>query len=451
MSDSARAQAFLDAHPDLEKVEFLMPDLHGVVRGKWGPAKSLVKAFTEGVALPYSTFGFDIWGRECLPTGLHIETGDKDGICLGVPGTIALVPWASQRTAQVLMGLHTPDRAPWFGDGRHVLQRVVDRFLARGLTPVVAFELEFYLLRPDYDPLCDPAPVPIGQVADGLERQHMYSINELDKHEAFFADVDAAGRLQDVPLDTTISEAGPGQFEINLNHRADCIRAADDAVLLSRMICGTARKHGLRATFMAKPFPDWPGNGMHMHVSLIDREGNNIFAGAEAGEARLGHAVQGCLETMPEALALFINGYNGYRRLAPNSYAPTRATWGTDNRSVAVRIPNSSPQARRLEHRMSGADANPHLALAGILAGMLYGLDAGRNPPPPVEGSAYEGHGAGETLSDDMRAAIDRFSASDFIAEALGKDFRHIFSELKHAERDVFASRISRLEYETYL
>ncbi len=445
------ARAFLQAHPDIEKIEFLMPDLHGVVRGKWGPAASLAKAFTDGVPLPYSTFGFDVWGRECEPTGLHIETGDKDGICLGVPGTVARVPWAERPTAQVLMALHAPDGTPWFGDPRHVLKRIVDRFAARGLTPVVAFELEFYLVDPGFDPVRDVAPRPVGHVPDGLERQHMYAVDELEKHEAFFAEVTAAGALQDVPLDTTISEAGPGQFEINLLHRPDCLRAADDAVLLRRMITGIARRRGLKATFMAKPFPDWPGNGMHMHVSLIDDDGVNIFAEDGAGQERLGHAIQGCLDTMPDALALFINSYNGYRRLAPNSYAPTRITWGTDNRSVAVRVPNAKPGARRLEHRISGADANPHLALAAILAGMLHGLDAKQAPPPPVEGSAYDGRGAGATLSDDMTLAVARFAASDFVSDGLGADFRHIFTELKRAERDVFAGQVSRLEYETYL
>ena len=262
----------------------------------------------------------------------------------------------------------------------------------------------------------------------------------------------AAGEAQDLPLDTTISEAGPGQFEINLVHRADPLRAADDAVLLRRMVAGVARRHGMRASFMAKPFPDWPGNGMHMHVSLVGPDGRNVFAAEPDGEARLGHAIAGCLETMQDFLPLFINGFNGYRRLVPQSYAPTKVIWGCDNRSVAVRVPNAKPAARRLEHRISGADANPHLALAGVLHGMLDGLDRGVAPPPPVEGvSAYETAGDAPVLTDDMSEAIDRFEAADSVGRALGSEFRRIFAALKRAENDVFARRISRLEYETYL
>lgn len=441
------ATAFATAHPDIEVVEYLLADTNGVIRGKWGPLQGLDKAYEGGIPLPYSTFGFDVWGREVDETGLHIETGDKDGLCFAVPGTLVPVPWASRPSAQVLMRMAEPDGTPFFVDPRTVLERVVAQFADLGLTPVVAFELEFYLLDPDQK----DGPAPVTHKALGPDRQQMYSIAELTKHEPLFAEITATARMQGLPIDTFISEAGPGQFEVNLLHRSDAVRAADDSLMLRRMIYGCAARHRTPATFMAKPFAGWPGNGMHMHVSLLDRDGRNIFADEKSGERKLGHAVAGCLETMSEALVLFINTFNGYRRLAPNSYAPTCACWAGDNRSVAVRVPVAKPEARRLEHRISGADAHPHLALAGVLAGMLHGLDRELVPPPPIEGSAYDNPEAGPRMTDDMAIAIADFASSEVMAHALGAEFQRIFAELKTAERLVFAERITRLEHETYL
>lgn len=436
---------FLAENPQIESVEFMLPDTNGVIRGKWGPPASLKKIFSDGMQLPYSIFGLDVWGREVHETGLHIVTGDKDGFCRVVPGSLKEVTWAKRPTGQVLVSMHHGDGTPFYADPRHVLARVLQRYAARGLKPVVAFELEFYLLKPDVNLAPDAAP----PEPDEPERQQMYSLHELELFEDVFADIRTAAEVQDLPLDTTISEAGPGQFEINLYHKADAMAAADDAILLRRLIIGVARRHGLRATFMAKPFTEWPGNGMHVHASVIDQAGRNIFSGGREGDARHRAAIAGLLATMPETLPLYINTFNGFRRLAPESYAPTRAIWGYDNRSVAVRVPAGGDAARRVEHRIAGADAHPHLVLAGILAGMLEGIEKGFEPPPPVEGNAYEGFDS--TLNNYMGDALDHFVRSAFIAEWLGEEFRHIFNAIKRAELRVFEDRITRLEYDTYL
>lgn len=211
------------------------------------------------------------------------------------------------------MAMYEPDGTPWFADPRHVLNRVLERFARKGLTPVCAFELEFYLLKPDFETDAMASPLPhIGHLT-GPERQQMYSINTLSRLEEFFADITNAARAQDLPMDTVISEAGPGQFEINLLHRADAALAADEALLLRRMIGGVARRHGHRASFMSKPFQHWPGNGMHVHVSLQDESGRNLFADGARGEKMLRHAVAGTLATMPDMLAVFVNTFNGYR------------------------------------------------------------------------------------------------------------------------------------------
>lgn len=442
---NAEAENFLKNHPEIESVDFLIPDINGIMRGKWGPTEALAKVGSPGINMPLSIFGLDIWGREVEATGIHIETGDIDGYCRAIPGRINLAPWAPRPSAQVLMSMFTETGEPYPIDPRNALQQVVDRFTAKGLRPVVAFELEFYLV----DPAVFQRSGRMGKDdGPGPDRQHMYSLSELRGQSELFADVRAAALVQGLPIDTIIKEAAPGQFEVNIKHRADAMAAADDTVLLRRVITECAHKHGLRATFMAKPFLEWPGNGMHVHASIIDSAGDNIFSGDD-GDLRLQHAASGMLSTLRDTLLLYIPSFNGYRRLQSGSYAPTRIAWGRNNRSVVVRVPASDEAARRLEHRMSGADANPYFVLAGVLGGMLEGLESERMPPPAVEGNAY--NVPLPQLSDDMDDAIEDFERSDFVRRLFGADLRRILAEIKREELAAFDNEITPLERSTYL
>jgi len=348
---------------------------------------------------------------------------------------------------QTLLSMYRADGRPWMLDPRHVLQKQADRFAALGLQPVVAFELEFYLMKASQTP--GETPRTVYDRPSGPARQNMYSISDLDDFAPVLQDMREAARIQGLPADSIISEAAPGQFEINLNHRADAMAAADDAVLLRRMIHGVARKHGLRASFMPKPFLDTAGSGMHVHVSVIDTDGRNIFAAGEEGQARLRHAVGGLLDAMPETALMFVHSYNGFRRLMPGSYAPMSLTWGYDNRSVALRIPNGKPAATRIEHRIAGADANPYLVLAAILAGMDEGMTTKAAAPEPTLGNAYELDAP--RLSGSMRQAIASFRTSDFAARHFGDDYVRVYAIMKDMECAEFERRISSLEYETYL
>ncbi len=439
------AAAFIKAYGIPEIVEVLLPDTSGVLRGKWLPGGAMSKLWKSGVPIPLSIFGLDIWGCEVEATGIHLETGDKDGLCWPVPGTLKPVPWAPRPSAQVLMTMHEPNGAPWMLDPRQQLSRVVERLAARGLYPCVAFELEFYLLKPGENG-APPQPV---FPTEGQARQNMYAMSDLDAFASLLHDMRTAATAQDLPTDTVISEAAPGQFEVNLYHKDDPLGAADDAILLRRLIDGVARRHGLRATFMAKPLLDFAGNGMHVHVSLKDASGANAFAVPGSGERLMRHAAGGLLATMADSTLLFVPSFNGYRRLVPGSYAPTGITWGFDNRSVAVRVPNGPPDAARLEHRIAGAEAHPHLVLAAILAGILEGIEAGIEPPDPLTGSAYD-HDA-PRLSPSMAEAIARFSSSPFIERAFGADYRHVYAVMKEEELAAFSRAILPLEYETYL
>ncbi|WP_245504500.1 glutamine synthetase family protein [Aquabacter spiritensis] len=442
--DEAAAYAKAFGIPDI--VEVLLPDTCGILRGKWIPGHSMSKIWKSGVPIPLSIFGLDVWGCEVEATGIHIETGDKDGLCWPIPGTLKPVPWSPRPAAQVLMTMHLPDGAPWLLDPRQQLARIVDRLAARGLTACAAFELEFYLLKPGAE---GAPPQPVFST-EGQPRQNMYSMTDLDAFAPLLHDMRTAAASQGLPADTVISEAAPGQFEVNLFHRDDALAAADDAILLRRLIDGVARRHGLRATFMAKPLLDFAGNGMHVHVSMKDRSGANIF-GQEGGEGErlLRHAAGGLLATMADSLLMFVPSFNGYRRLVPGSYAPTGITWGYDNRSVAVRVPNGPAEAMRLEHRIAGAEAHPHLVLAAILAGMLEGIEAGIEPPPPLSGNAYD-HDA-PRLSPVMAEAISRFAASPFIERTFGAEYRRVYAVMKQEELAAFSRAILPLEYDTYL
>lgn len=444
--------AYVAVHGEPEIVEVLLPDTHGVLRGKWIPGTAGGKIWGDGVAIPLSIFGLDIWGREVEETGIHIETGDRDGICRPVPGTLKPVPWSLRPAAQVMLSMNEPDNlggeAPWELDPRSKLAHQVERLAALGLHPCVAFELEFYLLKPSPGPGGLPEPV-FPASSGGPARQNMYSMSDLDAYAALLHEVREAARIQGLPADTVISEAAPGQYEVNLYHRHDAMAAADDAILLRRLIDGVARKHGLRASFMAKPFLDFAGSGMHVHVSLVDGEGGNAFGAGETGDALLHNAAAGLLATMADTAVLYVPSYNGFRRLVPGSYAPTGISWGYDNRSVAVRVPNGPAKARRLEHRIAGADAHPHLVLAAILAGMLEGIEKKLQPPAPLTGNAYEAKAP--SLTYDMGDAIACFAASDFVARAFGAEYRRVYAIMKQAEFDAFQQRVSPLEYETYL
>ncbi len=442
---------FLSDNADIASIECMLVDPNGIIRGKWAPVSTLAKAFGDGINFPLSLHGCDIWGREVAETGLHIESGDRDGFCRAVPQTLARVPWGARPTAQILLQTYKPDGQPFAACSRSVLEAAVRRINDAGYFPVVAFELEFFLLKPESE-WPDGLPVLVDAGADrngqNPEKQRMYSLDALAEQSGFFEDVRLAAELQHLPIDTIVKEAAPGQFEVNLNHRDDPLRAADEALLLRRTICECARKNGLKATFMAKPFIDQPGNGLHLHASLLDAAGVNVFSG-KGGRETLESAVAGLLTTMAETSLVFVNSYNGYRRMMPGSYAPTRANWGENNRSVALRIPASGDVARRIEHRISGADANPYLVLATILQAMLAGIENKMSPPEEEHGNSYER--SGNELPSSMGAALIKLRESRFAISALGQELVDVLVAIKQAELDAFAEEISPLERSTYL
>ena len=428
-------------HDGFEDVEYLACDPCGVLRGKWGPASSLKKAQGEGIALPLSLHALDRWGREVPGTGLHIESGDLDGRYRAVAPP-RRATWRERPTAVVQLVAHHEDGRPFMGDPRHALAALLGRLAERDLYPVIAFELEFHLI------VAGGAlpPVPVGQAGLGdVDGQAMYDHDGLAAHAALWDDIRQAADALDVPIDTIVKEAGPGQFEINLAH-GPAMQAADDAMMLRHLVRECAAARGYRATFMAKPFADQPGNGCHVHASLVDGEGVNVFG---RDRALLLSAIAGTLNHMPDSLLGLIGTVNGFRRLRPGSYAPTRAVWGENNRSVAVRVPMAGERDARLEHRIAGADACPYIVAALVLGAMLDGIGRDLAPPSPATGNAYEAKGA--NLDADPATALAAHAASPFVADALGADLARNLHAILAAERETLAEAIPRLEHATYL
>lgn len=449
----AGARAFLENHPDIESFDLLISDLNGVLRGKRIPRDNLIKAYRNGINLPASLFALDINGNTIEETGLGLATGDGDRVCRPIPGTLVPTPWLREgRQAQLLMTMEEDDGQPFFADPRQVLRRILGRFEQRGLTPVVALELEFYLVDRRRDDLGLAQPPCSPGTGERATQSQLYSINELDEYADFLEEIQQAAIEQNLPLDTALKECAPGQFEINLIHCDDALRAGDSAVLLKRLIKGVALNHGFEATFMAKPYGDEAGSGAHVHISLIDGLGNNIFASNDEdtlGTPALRQAIAGMLELMPASMAIFAPNFNSYRRFQPGLYVPMSPSWGYDNRSVAVRIPSGPNVARRIEHRVAGADANPYLLLATLLASVLHGLEQGLTPPDPIEGNAYEQ--LEPTLTNSWLKALDLFAESETLAEMLGDGFHHVYHANRLAERNESMRTVSTLEYDWYL
>lgn len=447
---ASEIQAFRSRHPDVTAVDVLLPDLCGVFRGKRVPMDELGKVWTDGVAFPGCTFAVDITGETIEATGLSIARGVPDRPCLPVPGTLAPVPWAGRPHGQLLLSMREPGGAPFPHAPRSLVERLVAELAGRGLTPVIALELEFYLLAPDRQPDAPPRPPVSPKSGLPQDRTQVYGLAELEDFEAVLDDITAACRAQGIPAGTAIAEYGPGQYEITLSHVPDALRAADDAVLFKRVVRGVARRHGLDATFMAKPYADQASSGLHAHMSVLDRDGRNIFAADDpAGSETLRHAIGGLAATMPDAMALAAPGANSWRRFQAGSYAPTMVAWGVNNRTAPLRIPAGPPESRRVEYRIAGADANPYLVVAALLAGLLHGLDNRIDPGPPTEGNAYDADAP--RLPRSWDAALDLFAASAPLRRWLGGPFVDTYRITKQAELEKFAAAVTPLEYAWYL
>jgi glutamine synthetase len=446
------AERFLAAHPEIAGFDLILTDPGGVMRGKNIRREELMAIYRHGRYMPGSILGLDITGEDVEETNLVWVDGDADRLCHPVPGTLVPAPWREEPTGQLILTMHELDGRPAHADPRHALARAVERFTALGLTPVVAVELEFYLL--DFEPGPDGRPRPAKAPGSGHRPRHIevYDINLLGEMWPVFAEIHACAKAQGLPAQTVIHEYSPGQFEITLHHRADAMRAVDEAIMFKRLIRGVAARHGMQACFMAKPFAGRAGSGMHVHLSFADEEGRNLFAedDAPAGSPLLRQAIAGMAATMADAMLVFAPNANSYRRFRRTSYAPVAPTWGINNRSVGLRVPAGPGPSRHVEHRASGADANPYLAVAAALAGAHYGIERKLDPGAPISGNGYEQARPG-ALPQHWNEAIERAERSTFLRDYLGEAFFNVFLAIKKAELDRFMAEVTELDYQWYL
>lgn len=447
------AKAFLDQHPEIEAFDIVLTDANGVGRGKIIRRHELAAIYESGRHMPISILGLDITGEDVHETGLIWDSGDGDLRAWPIPGTLKPLYGTSPARGQVLMSMYHLDGSPMTSDPRHALARQVRKLAEKGLRPAGAFELEFFLLANERD--AEGRVQPAGAVLDGRRsgKTEVYSVDHLHGMEPLFSDIYAAAKAQGIPAETVISEYAPGQYELTLHYRKDIMQAADDLVMLKRLVRAAARRHGVTACFMAKPIEKYAGSGMHLHVSMLDDSGRNIFSEAEEGKwaPALLHSLGGLVATMPEAMLVFAPHANSWRRFVAQSYAPIAPTWGVNNRSVALRVPAGDVKNRRIEHRPAGVDTNPYLVAATVLAGISKGLDEKLDPGPETTGNGYENAPKLPGAPGDWRSAIEAAEASEFLKEALGPDLHRTFTAIKHAEYLRVARTVSELDYHLYL
>ncbi|PYA78515.1 glutamine synthetase family protein, partial [Serratia marcescens] len=365
-SEERRSSAFqrevkkyLERYPLTQHVDVLLTDLNGSFRGKRIPVGGLSK-LEKGCYFPASVFAMDILGNVVEEAGLGQELGEPDHVCVPVPGTLTPSAADPQYIAQVLLTMLDEDGTPFDVEPRNVLNRVWQRLRQRGLSPVVAVELEFYLIdrQRDAEGYLQPPCAPGTQERN--TQSQVYSVDNLNHFADVLSEIDELARLQGIPADGAVAEASPGQFEVNLHHTDDVLQACDHALALKRLVRMVAENHNMQATFMAKPYEEHAGSGMHVHISMLNAQGNNVFADDDGEDSvLLKQALAGMIALMPSSMALLAPNVNAYRRFQPGMYVPTQASWGHNNRTVALRIPCGDRDNHRVEYRVAGADAHP--------------------------------------------------------------------------------------------
>jgi glutamine synthetase len=438
---------FLAAHPDIGALDAFIIDVNGNAVGKRVQVEDAAAVFTDGVQFSACALIADSRGLGHNVQGMGASDGDPDGVALPISQTLCTAPWTQEPVAQVTCHMRDIEfrRSFWF-DPRVILANVVERCREAGIRPVIACELEFYLLDPRR---AADGGVTLAASTPGAgppRRAANLSMDAVELNAIFLNKISAAAAAQQVPVCGAVAEYGIGQFEVNLRHVSDPLLAADHAVLLKRIVQGVARSMGMQASFMAKPFVHQPGNGLHVHMSLVDEAGANRF-GATGGDELLEQAIAGMQALMYDCVGIYAPNLNSHRRfLGP--FVPTTLDWGHNNRSVAFRIPSSGPGARRIEHRVAGADASPHLVLATILAAVLHGITHRLAASPPVTGRV---RGAGADFPDGLLAALDRLEKSATLAQYLPENYLKLYSELKQKEHAVLMAEVFPIEYDFYL
>ena len=436
---------WFDQHSDITQLLVGVFDYNGVLRGKRMPISKLPSLVASGFKMPISILQTDIWGRDIEGSPLIFETGDGDGhVSLSTRAPLRL-DWMAEPTA-LLIGSFTDEAGtPETACPKGCLLAHQDKLASRDCHIKAGVEMEFYLLA-DVDGRGQAAPS--SAMGTELVAGDTLSAHHLDDYDLLLSQINKHCLAQDIAIDTVTSELGVGQFEITFQPKSDLVTLAEDILIFKYMVKGLAKSYGIRASFMAKPLSDEAGNGMHIHASLLNKAGENLFHDDDReGAMRLGQAVAGVIALMRDSTLILAPNSNSYRRLVPSSHAPTKICWGMDNRTASIRIPASPAVARRLEYRSAGADCNPYLLLAVMAAGMAKGLDEALVPPTPITGNAYDQ--AIDELPCEMSVALDYFAKSDDMRHVLGDALHSYYVGTKQQEWRHFAQQVSRFEFDS--
>ena len=439
----AEVRAFRQHNPEVRYVDLISLDIPGHFYGKRYPIDMLEKVAAGSVLkLPQNCVLLGVQGGLFKIGDYCFNDGDPDAVRRLVPGTLKPVTWEGKPLGQMLITSDGTEK-PIVFEPREVLAQVLARLARKGIHPVVAFELEFYLFDKQLrEGLVQFPRDPLSDDADDQPNMH---IERLSRFSPVLDDMVDAAQAQGIEATVITAELGPGQFEINFGHLDDGLRAADWAALFCRSTRGVALKHGYRASFMAKPYLQHPGSGMHVHVSLYDADGNNLLALNQQQPLR--HAVAGCLALLPASMPIFAPNQNAFRRLGGTTNIATQASWGYEDRDACLRIPESDAKNLRIEYRLAGADANPYLVLAAILVGLEHGLEAGKEPILPLN----EDRNSGIAFPLEMLEAVRTMQHQPQLREGMGGEFVDVYCENKRQDHLAFMQEISAREYRWFL
>ncbi|MEL0169471.1 MAG: glutamine synthetase family protein [Pseudomonadaceae bacterium] len=421
-------------------VECVTPDLNGIPRGKVMTAEGFLAdrrlQLARGVLLQGVMGGY--------PEARFYGSDDGDLVLRAVADQVHVLPWLERPRALAICEAVELDGQLSGLSSRALLSNVVARYAERGWTPVVATELEFFLFEPNRDETL-PIQPPIGLDGRREDGYGAFSVSTSNGLKPFFDELADAMAAFGIPRDTFMHEMGVSQYEINFVH-GDPLLIADQTFLFKHMLREVALKHGLIAVCMAKPLARVPGCSMHIHQSVVDGAGNNIFTDPASGEAteRFNHFIGGLQHCMAELTLLMAPYVNSYQRFCHAYASPNNLCWSHDNRSAGLRIPASGPEARRVENRLPGADANPYLSVAASLAAGLYGVDHQCAPSAPAQGEFQAPDEL--TLPATLYDAINRLERSTLARELFGAEFIDGFLATKRMEFASFMDEITPWE-----
>jgi len=433
--------------PDIEELEVLAVDFSGHFFGKRYPVNKIKSFAKDGLAFPMSMFVLSTLGEPIDGIYYGIEDGDPDAHFTLIADSLSVCTWGNKPRLQI-MATSKNDGKPVYFEPRNVLARVLQQFEQHDWQPMVAFELEFYLfeMERDQDDLIQTVRNP---KTGRRDTPTVLSSARISDFETVIDDIILACKQQNIETGAISSEMGAGQFEINFNHHRDVLRAADETCLFKRIVMEIAKKHGMMASFIAKPMLEQPGNGLHMHISVVDGKGKNIFDANDKPHQRLLHAIGGLIDCMPAAMSFWAPNINSFRRYTGGTNcAPVSLTWGNENRTVAFRIPLANNGAWRVENRVPGADANPYLAMAITLAAMLHGINHKLDPGKACDQSV---EGRDENLPLNLTAALSATIGNEALIKILGREFIELYCKHRESETFAFEQYISAREYDWYL